>query len=50
MDDGIEWIDIGSLAELSAGPLGQGRLDGDYVVCPCHGWKFHRATGEGEPG
>jgi multimeric flavodoxin WrbA/nitrite reductase/ring-hydroxylating ferredoxin subunit len=32
------------------GPLGQGRLDGDYVVCPWHHWKFHRVTGEGEPG
>ncbi|MGE3172543.1 MAG: Rieske 2Fe-2S domain-containing protein [Planctomycetota bacterium] len=32
------------------GPLGQGTLDGDYVVCPWHYWKFHRATGEGEPG
>ena len=32
------------------GPLGEGTLDGDYVVCPWHHWKFHRATGEGEPG
>lgn len=32
------------------GPLGQGTLDGDYVVCPWHHWKFHRITGEGEPG
>jgi nitrite reductase/ring-hydroxylating ferredoxin subunit/multimeric flavodoxin WrbA len=32
------------------GPLGEGRLDGDYVVCPWHNWKFHHATGEGEPG
>ncbi len=32
------------------GPLGEGRLDGDYVVCPWHGWKFHRCTGIGEPG
>jgi nitrite reductase/ring-hydroxylating ferredoxin subunit/multimeric flavodoxin WrbA len=32
------------------GPLGDGRLDGDYVVCPWHAWKFHRASGEGEPG
>jgi multimeric flavodoxin WrbA/nitrite reductase/ring-hydroxylating ferredoxin subunit len=32
------------------GPLGEGRLDGDYVVCPWHGWKFHRCTGQGEPG
>src|SRR5882672_12032919 len=32
------------------GPLGKGRLDGDYVVCPWHNWKFHRCTGKGEPG
>jgi nitrite reductase/ring-hydroxylating ferredoxin subunit/multimeric flavodoxin WrbA len=32
------------------GPLGEGTLDGDYVVCPWHHWKFHRRTGEGEPG
>lgn len=34
----------------AGGPLGQGALDGDFVVCPWHYWKFHRATGEGEPG
>ncbi len=32
------------------GPLGQGRLDGEFVVCPWHQYKFHRCTGEGEPG
>ncbi len=32
------------------GPLGDGRLDGEYVVCPWHHWKYHRATGQGEPG
>jgi len=32
------------------GPLGDGRLDGDYLVCPWHNWKFHRCTGLGEPG
>ena len=32
------------------GPLGEGRLDGDYITCPWHHWKFHRATGMGEPG
>jgi multimeric flavodoxin WrbA/nitrite reductase/ring-hydroxylating ferredoxin subunit len=32
------------------GPLGEGRLDGDYIVCPWHNWKFHRCTGIGEPG
>ncbi len=46
----------GELAVISGacnhvgGPLGDGRLDGDYVTCPWHGWKFHRQTGEGEPG
>lgn len=34
----------------AGGPLGEGRLDGDYVVCPWHQYKFHRITGEGEPG
>jgi len=32
------------------GPLAQGPLDGDYLVCPWHNWKFHRITGAGEPG
>lgn len=34
----------------AGGPLGEGRLEGDYLVCPWHNWKFHRCTGEGEPG
>ena len=32
------------------GPLGQGTLEGEYVTCPWHYYKFHHATGEGEPG
>ncbi len=32
------------------GPLGEGRLDGEYVVCPWHHWKYHCRTGHGEPG
>lgn len=32
------------------GPLGEGRLEGEYVVCPWHYWKFHARTGLGEPG
>jgi nitrite reductase/ring-hydroxylating ferredoxin subunit len=32
------------------GPLSEGRLDGDFIVCPWHNWKFHRCTGIGEPG
>ncbi len=32
------------------GPLGDGRLDGEYITCPWHNWKFHRCSGIGEPG
>jgi len=32
------------------GPLGEGRLEGDYIICPWHNWKFHRCSGIGEPG
>lgn len=28
------------------GPLGQGTLEGDHLVCPWHSWRFHRVTGE----
>lgn len=32
------------------GPLGEGALDGDYIICPWHQWKFHRVSGLGGPG
>ena len=34
----------------AGGPLGKGTLEGDYVVCPWHQWKFHRIQGMGERG
>ena len=34
----------------AGGPLGDGRLDGNFIICPWHNWKFHRCTGVGEPG
>jgi len=34
----------------AGGPLGQGTLEGDYVVCPWHQWRFHRTQGHGERG
>jgi multimeric flavodoxin WrbA/nitrite reductase/ring-hydroxylating ferredoxin subunit len=34
----------------AGGPLGEGALDGDYIICPWHQWKFHRVSGLGEPG
>lgn len=41
---------ISNVCNHVGGPLAQGRLDGDYVVCPWHNWKFHRCHGRGEPG
>ncbi|MGE3527550.1 MAG: Rieske 2Fe-2S domain-containing protein, partial [Gemmatimonadales bacterium] len=41
---------ISGVCNHVGGPLGEGRLDGDYVVCPWHNWKYHRTTGVGEPG
>lgn len=41
---------LSGVCNHAGGPLGGGGLDGDYLVCPWHYWKFHRATGEGEPG
>ncbi|HTP95521.1 MAG TPA: Rieske 2Fe-2S domain-containing protein [Burkholderiales bacterium] len=41
---------ISGVCNHVGGPLGDGELDGDYVVCPWHYWKFHCRTGEGEPG
>ena len=41
---------ISNVCNHVGGPLGEGRLDGDYIVCPWHNWKFHRCSGVGEPG
>jgi nitrite reductase/ring-hydroxylating ferredoxin subunit/multimeric flavodoxin WrbA len=47
---GGEFGAISGVCNHVGGPLGQGTLDGDYVVCPWHYYRFHRATGTGEPG
>ena len=41
---------ISGVCNHAAGPLGDGHIDGDFVVCPWHNYKFHFQTGEGEPG
>lgn len=51
----VSWRDgefgaVSGICNHAGGPLGKGRLDGDYIVCPWHNWKFHRCTGKGEPG
>ncbi len=41
---------ISGVCNHAGGPLGQGTLDGEYVVCPWHHWKFHRRSGLGDGG
>ncbi len=41
---------ISGVCNHVGGPLGQGRIEGEYVTCPWHNWKFHFKTGVGEPG
>mgnify|MGYP003693691447 CR=1 FL=1 len=41
---------ISGICNHVGGPLGDGTLDGEYVVCPWHHYKFHRSSGDGEPG
>jgi multimeric flavodoxin WrbA/nitrite reductase/ring-hydroxylating ferredoxin subunit len=45
-----EFAAISGTCNHAGGPLGEGRLDGEYIVCPWHNWKYHRAGGQGEPG
>ncbi len=41
---------LSGVCNHAGGPLAEGRLDGEYVVCPWHHWKYHCRTGLGEPG
>jgi multimeric flavodoxin WrbA/nitrite reductase/ring-hydroxylating ferredoxin subunit len=41
---------INGVCNHVGGPLGKGTLEGDYITCPWHYWKFHFQTGVGEPG
>src|SRR6185436_1928856 len=41
---------ISGVCNHVGGPLGEGTLEGEYVVCPWHYWRFERTTGAGEPG
>lgn len=36
---------VNGLCPHAGGPLGQGNLNGNYVVCPWHGWEFDCRTG-----
>ena len=41
---------VSNTCNHAGGPLGRGHLDGEYIVCPWHNWKFHRSSGMDEPG
>jgi len=41
---------VSNACNHAGGPLGQGTIEGEYLVCPWHYWKFHARTGVGEPG
>ena len=39
---------LDNLCPHRAGPLGQGWIEGDAVICPWHSWAFHFKTGLSE--
>lgn len=40
---------IGNECPHRQGPLGQGWIEGEAVVCPWHSWAFNTRTGIAEP-
>lgn len=44
-----EFTAVSGECNHAKGPLGKGRMEGDYIVCPWHGWRFHRKSGHGHP-
>lgn len=43
-----ELLALDNLCPHRGGPLGQGWVEGESVVCPWHSWMFHARTGEAE--
>jgi nitrite reductase/ring-hydroxylating ferredoxin subunit/multimeric flavodoxin WrbA len=51
----LSWKDgafgaVSNVCNHAGGPLGEGALEGEYLVCPWHHWKFDPRSGAGEPG
>ncbi len=42
---GGELSALDNLCPHRQGPLGQGWIEGEAVVCPWHSWEFHAKTG-----
>lgn len=41
---------IADACNHKGGPLSEGRCNGEYVVCPWHGWEYSVVTGQGPAG
>jgi len=41
---------ISNVCNHKGGPLAQGRVHGEYVMCPWHAWEYSVKTGAGPPG
>jgi nitrite reductase/ring-hydroxylating ferredoxin subunit/multimeric flavodoxin WrbA len=41
---------LGNACNHKGGPLCEGRMRGEYVVCPWHGWEYSVVTGRGPEG
>jgi nitrite reductase/ring-hydroxylating ferredoxin subunit/multimeric flavodoxin WrbA len=41
---------VGNSCNHKGGPICEGRLHGEYVTCPWHGWEYSVVTGKGPPG
>ena len=39
------WFAIDGMCAHQGGPLAKGRLDGNCLTCPWHGWQYDVATG-----
>jgi nitrite reductase/ring-hydroxylating ferredoxin subunit/multimeric flavodoxin WrbA len=41
---------ISDICNHKGGPLSEGRLNGEFVTCPWHGWEYSVTTGKGPAG
>lgn len=41
---------ISDICNHKGGPLSEGRLNGEFVTCPWHGWEYSVVTGKGPAG
>ena len=37
---------LDNMCQHAGGPLGEGKITGDIVICPWHGYRYHIKTGQ----